>query len=288
MAAKADPSDLLQPWNADGLLDREIAGAPIGLRYLAAIALTAVATIVALAVDSATKIPNLSLVFVIPVIVAGVGLGLGPSLSAAVLGALSYNFFLTEPRYTLAVDDPANISAIGLLLVVGCIASAVASTSRRRAEEAMLRRRQAGVLQAFGRAICQSDTPEAAAGAAADALHALFQVPVAVLGLAGDQAFVMASRGNPEIGEAEEDAARQAVSAGQAVPAGIYPADRSRLDLFPLPASLATATVIGLAFDPDERPAEPATLVDIVCSLLALALASPRRLSADQTAVRSR
>jgi K+-sensing histidine kinase KdpD len=72
------------------------------------------------------------------VILAGVSLGLGPSLCSAILGAIAFNFFLTEPRYTLVVDDPANIWAIGLLFVVGLIVSGVAFTSRQRATEAAL------------------------------------------------------------------------------------------------------------------------------------------------------
>jgi K+-sensing histidine kinase KdpD len=99
------------------------------VRYLAAFAMTAVATVVAVGVDSTVTIPNLSLVFVVPVIIAGVSLGLGPSLCSAILGALAFNFFLTEPRYSLAVDDPANIWAIGLLFVVGLIVSGVAPMS---------------------------------------------------------------------------------------------------------------------------------------------------------------
>lgn len=55
------------------------------VRYLGAIAMTAAATVLAVAVDSKLSIPNLSLVFVIPVIVAGAGLGLGPSLCSAIL-----------------------------------------------------------------------------------------------------------------------------------------------------------------------------------------------------------
>ena len=106
------------------------------VRYLASIAMTVAATVVAVGVDSKVTIPNLSLVFVVPVIIAGVSLGLGPSFCSAILGALAFNFFLTEPRYSLAVDDAANIWAIGLLFVVGLIVSGVAFTSRRRAAEA--------------------------------------------------------------------------------------------------------------------------------------------------------
>ena len=44
------------------------------MRYLASFAMTAVATVVAVGVDSTVTIPNLSLVFVVPVVIAGVSL----------------------------------------------------------------------------------------------------------------------------------------------------------------------------------------------------------------------
>lgn len=77
--------DITSAPDADPLLG------PVALesvRYLASIAITAAATIVAVGVDSKVSIPNLSLVFVVPVIIAGVSLGLGPSLCSAILGAL--------------------------------------------------------------------------------------------------------------------------------------------------------------------------------------------------------
>ena len=111
--------DLVEVAEADPLASRWVS-------YLASIAMTALATVFAIAVDSKINIPNLSLVFVIPVIVAGVSSGIGPSLCSAVLGALAFNFFLTEPRYSLAVDDPSNVWAIALLFVVGIIVSGVA------------------------------------------------------------------------------------------------------------------------------------------------------------------
>src|SRR6185312_3557961 len=121
------------------------------------------------------------LVFVIPVIIAGVSLGLGPSLCSAILGALAFNFFLTEPRYTLAVDDPANIWAIGLLFVVGLIVSGVAFTSRQRATEAALLRRQASVLQDYSRDVVAADNTNAIVSITSQALAALFKVPVVVM-----------------------------------------------------------------------------------------------------------
>src|SRR5215475_15904222 len=126
---------------------------PIVVRYLVAVIMTALATVVAVGLDTKVTIPNLSLIFVIPVVVAAVTVGLGPSLCSAVLGALAYNFFLTEPRYSLEVEDPANIWAIGLLFVVACITSAVASIARAKADDALLLRQQAAVLRLYSCAV---------------------------------------------------------------------------------------------------------------------------------------
>ena len=59
---------------------------------------------------------------------------------------------------------------------------------------ARVRRRQGRVLQACGRAICRAETVQAKAAAAADALHALFGVPVAILALSGDRVAVTVPR----------------------------------------------------------------------------------------------
>ena len=70
-------------------------------RYGLALALLAAATLAAVLFDQLTHAPNLSLVFVLPVVIAGASLGWGPALTAAVGGSLAFNFFLIAPRYTL-------------------------------------------------------------------------------------------------------------------------------------------------------------------------------------------
>ena len=176
---KSKPRQVITPMpDADPILGPT---APVAVRYLASFAMTAVATAVAVGVDSKLTIPNLSLVFVVPVIIAGVSLGLGPSLCSAILGALAFNFFLTEPRYSLAVDDPANVWAIGLLFVVGLIVSGVAFTSHRRAAEAALLRRQVTVLQGYSRDLVAADNTKTIVSITSKALAALFQVPVVVM-----------------------------------------------------------------------------------------------------------
>jgi K+-sensing histidine kinase KdpD len=242
------------------------------LRYLASIAMTAAATVVAVGVDSKVTIPNLSLIFVVPVIIAGVSLGLGPSLCSAILGALAFNFFLTEPRYTLAVDDPANIWAIGLLFVVGLIVSGVAFTSRQRATEAAMLRRQETVLQGYSRDVVAADNTNAIVSITSQALAALFQVPVVVMLVTKDRVVSVERVGDVEPQDAELEAARSSLTTGTVVRSGIYPNLASRFDFWPVEPAEGQNAVIGLAFDPDERPSAPDALVNIVVSVLALVL----------------
>jgi K+-sensing histidine kinase KdpD len=242
------------------------------MRYLAAIAMTAAATVVAVGVDSKVTIPNLSLVFVVPVITAAVSLGLGPSICSAILGALAYNFFLTEPRYSLAVDDPANIWAIGLLLVVGLIVSSVAFTSRQRATEAALLKRQATVLQGYSRDVVAADHTKAIVSITSQALAALFKVPVVVMLVREDRVASLERVGDMEPQEAELEAARSSLANGMVVRSGVYPNLASRFDFWPVETAEGQKAVIGLAFDPDERPSAPDTLVNIVARILALVL----------------
>jgi len=242
------------------------------MRYLASFAMTALATVVAVAGDNTVTIPNLSLVFVVPVIIAGVSLGLGPSLCSAILGALAFNFFLTEPRYTFVVDDPANIWAIGLLFVVGVIVSGAAFTSHRRATEAALLRRQTIVLQGYSRDLVAADNTKAIVSITSQALASLFQVPVVVMLVSEDIVVSLGRVGDIEPRNVELEAARSSLATGTVVRAGVYPNLGSRFDFWPVTTAEGQNAIIGLAFDLDERPSTPDTLVDIVRSILALVL----------------
>ncbi|QIG49977.1 DUF4118 domain-containing protein [Nordella sp. HKS 07] len=260
--------------DADPLLVSAASGATPAVGYLASFALTAVATAVAVGVNSGVTIPNISLLFVVPVVIAGVSFGLGPSLFSAVLGAFAYNFFLTEPLYSLAVDDPAYIWAIALLCVVGFIVSGVAFTSRLRASDAVLLRRQLTLVQDYGRAVLAADGKEAIVSATSKTLAMLFQNPVVVMLYSEGKAVSVSTVGGVEPREADFEAARASLETGTVARAGIYPSVASRFDFWPATAAGGPPAVLGLAFDPGERPPAADTLVVIVGSVLALALGS--------------
>ena len=148
--------------------------------YALSLALVAAATLAAVLVDHVQPAPNLSLIFVLPVVIAAVSFGWGPAIAAAVLGALAFNFFLIAPRYSLGIADPANLWALILLLITAGIVSGVASHSRRRAVEALRAVEQATALQTLARTLVGATGREGVTKAAAQALYQLFGAPAVV------------------------------------------------------------------------------------------------------------
>ena len=114
---------------------------------------TAVATALGKAIDASIVVPNVSLVFVVPVLVAAARHGLVPSLWVAGLSVLSFNFFFLPPLYEFTIADPANAVALVLFMFVAIAASALAARTRSQTEAARREARTTAELYAFSRKI---------------------------------------------------------------------------------------------------------------------------------------
>ena len=66
----------------------------------------------------ALGVPNVSLVFLVAVLVVAVRLGLWPSIYASLVCFLTYNFLYTEPYYTFEVKHEEDLLTILFFLVV--------------------------------------------------------------------------------------------------------------------------------------------------------------------------
>jgi two-component system sensor histidine kinase KdpD len=244
---------------------------PQALGYAVALGAVGLATLAAIVVDRQLAVPNLSLIFVLPVVVSAAAFGWGPALTAAGAGALAYNFFLLEPRYTLRVADPANVWALVLLVSVAAVVSAVAATSRRRTVEALEAAAQARALHALARNLVGETDRAGVAARCAEALGRLFRAPAVVL-LFDGQAF----EGGEGAGlvEADLEAARWSLASGLATRGGAYPQGEARFDFWPVTTPQRQRAVIGLKISGSEagRPAAPEQLVEIVSGYLAVAL----------------
>ena len=121
--------------------------------YLEGTLTTALATAVGVAIDRLIVLPNISLVYVVPVLIAAARHGLVPSLWVSALSVLCYNFFYLPPLYELTIRDPANVVALFFFMVVAIVASALAARTRSQTEAARREARTTAELYAFSRKI---------------------------------------------------------------------------------------------------------------------------------------
>lgn len=94
--------------------------------------LVAAALLIAYVVDYSLKPPNLSIIFIFPVLISAFWYGLLSALTASILSVLSYNFFLTEPRYSFVMTDPGDWLALSCFLAVSLIMAILAAGWREQ------------------------------------------------------------------------------------------------------------------------------------------------------------
>lgn len=247
---------------------------PLWASYGLALGLVAVATVAALVVNHLGAIPNLSLVFVLPVVIAAVSIDWGPALAAAVAGVLAYNFFLIPPLYTLRVADPANVWALFLLLIAAAIVSGVAAQARRRALEAIAAADQAAALQGLARDLVGASDRQRILTVGTEALARLFQAPAVALVPGKDDLILAAAAGGGELSEADREAARWAIATRLPTRGGAYPIEAARFDFWPVLTTQRAQLAIGLAISGRDqgRPETPERGVEAVAGYLSVAL----------------
>ncbi len=121
--------------------------------YVEATAAVAVAGAVAVGIDRLVNLGNISLVFVVAVLLVAARHGVWPSVWASALSAVAYNFFFLPPLYELTIADPANVVALFFFLLVAIITSALATRSRSRSLAARREAQVTAELYSFSRKI---------------------------------------------------------------------------------------------------------------------------------------
>lgn len=268
--------------DAGGSLMDDLPRLPITVRYGLSLLAVAGAVVLALVVDQLIAPPNLSLIFVLPVVISATLFGWGPSLGAGLAGVLAYDFFFTEPRYTFEIARPSDIWATALLLVIAAIVSGLAAQSRRLAVEARRSAEQAQALQVLAQAVIEAKPQAEIVQTAATALNRIFRAPAVIfVDLAGDFRPV-ATAGSPVINEPEAQAARGVLDSHLAARADTYPYSQSMFDLWPVGVTPGVRCVLGVSFGATAsgRPIAPERLVELVGGYLTVAL---NRESASRT-----
>ena len=220
-----------------------------------------------------TPIPNLSMVFMLAVLLIAVSFGVWPAIFASFLSFLVYNFFFIPPLYTFTIAEPFEFLALVIFLIVAIISSALAGRVRQQATVAANRMRAMRRLYEFTRRLSGLASLDAVAEGAAGEIHASLGRGVVVL-LAQDGDLQLAAAWPPEdsLDAAATTAARWAFA--HVEPAG---ADTGTLPTIPwyfIPLRIGERTlgVIGVARGERPLDSEARALLDTLAEQTAAAL----------------
>ncbi len=149
--------------------------------YVKATIFVGLAIVAGAALDQTLDVRNLALVFLMAVLAAAVRGGLGPGLFASVAGALSFNFFFLEPRYTFTVQDPESLVALFFYLGVAVVASNLTAAVQRQAAAARQRARTTEDLYLFSKKLAGTGTLDDVLWATAFQIASMLKVRVVIL-----------------------------------------------------------------------------------------------------------
>jgi two-component system sensor histidine kinase KdpD len=132
-------------WETKQRLRREVRGSLIALAMVAAM------TVVAFALSQYLDVRRGSVIYLIPVMLAGWHLGLIPALVAAIAGVLWSGYFFYSPYYSYFLARPSEILNLTLFMVVGLVTSHLANLAKQHSELARKRENEVSDLYAFSR-----------------------------------------------------------------------------------------------------------------------------------------
>lgn len=227
--------------------------------YAFATAATAVAVLIAAGLDRLLPTASLSLVFLCAVLIVAGRSRVAVAVYTAVLGFLAYNFFFTEPRFSLAISSASDLVAVFAFLVAALLSGRLAA--RQRAQVVMLRaaNQHARSLQGLGEELAAAADEAGVFRAGCRSLAAALGCEVVVLhrrsAEAGERVgLAMVDAQPPGLQLAENDLAAADWVAGHGQPAGRYTQTLagSTWWFVPLTVEGGTLGAVGLRFPADQ------------------------------------
>ena len=101
--------------------------------------------------DHWLHLPNLSVIFLVPVVLCAAWFGLWSAIAVAVLSFLACDFFFVDPRYQFTISAPHEFVALVVFLVVAVITGMLASRVREHSQNMRTRAQTAQSLFEFSR-----------------------------------------------------------------------------------------------------------------------------------------
>lgn len=202
--------------------------------YAGALAAVVGATLLAALLHRHSESSDLTMVYLLAVVISAISFGRGPAIAAALVSVLVFNFMFVPPRFTFHVADTRYLVTFAVMFVVAVITGTLTALLREQRERALLRERRIASLHRLSHDLAlrstSGDVLEAAVARVGEmpGIRAAAALPDEAGGLvwvAGDPSVLGA--------DGERDAARRALLQGRIVssPHGSAGADTLHLPL---------------------------------------------------------
>ena len=244
------------------------------MRYVWVVLAVAAITLVGTPFHQLIEPTNLVMFYLVGVLVAALYLGRGPSLLAALLSVLAFDFFLIEPRFSLGVEDTQYLLTFFGLFIVSVVVSGLAGTVRSQVEASRRREAQTAALYALSRDLTIQIDLTAVLQTVIDQAGQSFGRQAAILLPANGKLQVRAASPGSTLGEAALTAAEWAFDRGQ--PAGQGTATLAQIPMRFQPLLTGEGAVGVLAVQPSDSAQylapEQRQLLEAYTGLAALAI----------------
>jgi two-component system sensor histidine kinase KdpD len=154
--------------------------------YLYAISSVVLVSLIGQSIRAVIDPTNLVMLYLLAVLVIATRWGRGPSVLAAVLSALAFDFFLVPPHLTLVIADAQYILTFLGLLAVGLVISTLAAREREQAGSARRREIHTAALYDLSRDLATAVSQTTAIQVAIRHISELFNCETAVFLPTGD------------------------------------------------------------------------------------------------------
>jgi two-component system, OmpR family, sensor histidine kinase KdpD len=219
---------------------------------------------------------NLAMIYLAGVVAVSVWLGRGPSIVAAVLSVVAFDFCFVPPRWKFNVADPQYLLTFLVMLLTGIVVSTLAARVQFQVQSARRRERRTAALYAISRELAAAESREQIARIAVRHVSAAADVQPVVLLPDPDRRLIPSTTDRPgsTLSVHEEAVAKWVFEHGQTAGRGTATLPGSEGVYLPLSASRGAVGVLGViptgsAPVPD---IEQLHLLEAFAGLIALAL----------------
>lgn len=219
---------------------------------LVAVAATAVATVIGRTVEMAIELPNVSILYLVAVLVSATTRGYFGATVASLLSALAYNYFFIDPVSTFTIAQPHEVLALVTFFIAAVLGGALASRLRDQLKISGARARETQLLYDFSRKLSGTVKSDDVDWVIVNQLNVALNRPVVLLTVDGAELRVSAIwPPDGELGVTETTAARWSHEKGEPAGHGTGTLPNSRYRFLPMLAPHGIVGVLGIDISGD-------------------------------------